>query len=142
MKVVCKVRGLTLLLRVRTLWRCSGGLFFKVPPLANDAFLTSLHPLLKNVLHTIDHFKISCPKSPFSWLEKARNCMGQDLDCMEDVLMGFHCSTFSKLNIGFNSDFAPCNFLAFPTMKRELQGKKFQSVEWSATCFQEVGGAL
>jgi hypothetical protein len=29
---VCKVRGLTLLLRVGTLWRCSDGLFFEVPP--------------------------------------------------------------------------------------------------------------
>jgi hypothetical protein len=36
--------------------------------------------------------------APFSWLEKPRNHMGQDLDCMADVLMGFHQSTFSKLN--------------------------------------------
>jgi hypothetical protein len=26
----------------------------------------------------------------------------------------------------FNSDLAPCDFWAFPTMKRELWGKKFQ----------------
>jgi hypothetical protein len=50
---------------------------------------------------------------------------GQDLDCMADVLMGFYC-----------------NFWTFPTMKRELQGKKVQSNHWSAACFQEVGGAL
>jgi hypothetical protein len=30
----------------------------------------------------------------FSWLEKPRNRMGRDLDCMADVLMGFHRSTF------------------------------------------------
>jgi hypothetical protein len=35
------------------MWRCNDGLFFKVPPLASDAILTMLHPLLKNVLQTI-----------------------------------------------------------------------------------------
>jgi hypothetical protein len=47
-RVICKVRGLTLLLRVGTLWRCGDGLFFEVPPLASDALLTMLHPLLEN----------------------------------------------------------------------------------------------
>jgi hypothetical protein len=36
----------------------------------------------------------------------------------------------------------PCIFGAFPAMKRELQGKKFQSDLWSAAHFQEVDGAL
>jgi hypothetical protein len=69
--------------------------------------------------------------------------MGQDLDCMVDVLMGFHQSTFSELNAEFNSDLAltPCNFWAFPTMKKELRGK-FKSDQQSAVCFQEVGGVL
>jgi hypothetical protein len=35
-----------LLLRVGTLW-CGDGLFFEVPPLASDALLTTLHPLLE-----------------------------------------------------------------------------------------------
>jgi hypothetical protein len=35
------------------LWRCDVGLFFEVPPLASDAFLTTLHPLLENVLQTV-----------------------------------------------------------------------------------------
>jgi len=30
------------------LWRCGDGLFFEVPPLASDALLTTLHPLLEN----------------------------------------------------------------------------------------------
>jgi hypothetical protein len=46
MSAVCKVRGLTLLLRVGRLWRCGDGLFFEVPPLASDALHTTLHPLL------------------------------------------------------------------------------------------------
>jgi hypothetical protein len=40
------------------LWRCGDGLF-EVPPLASDALLTTIHPLLKNVLQIVDHFEIS-----------------------------------------------------------------------------------
>jgi hypothetical protein len=49
-----------------------------------------LHPLLKNVLQTIDHFEISCIGTMFSWLEKPINCMGQDMDCMADVVPPIH----------------------------------------------------
>jgi len=104
--------------------------------LASDALLTTLHPLLKNVPQIINHFEICCRRAPFSWLEKPRNSMGQDLDCMADVLMGFHWSTFSKLNTEFNSDLAPCDFWAFPTIKKELQGRKFWSGQWSAASFE------
>jgi hypothetical protein len=94
--------------------------------LASDALLTVLHPCLKNVLQTVDHFEVFFfLEAPFSWLEKPRNHMGSDLDCMADVLMGFHRSTFSKPNTEFNSHLAPCDFWAFPNIKRELQGKKF-----------------
>jgi hypothetical protein len=79
-----------------------------------------LHPLPLNVPETVYHFEISCLGAPFSRLEKPKNHMGQDLDCMEVVLMQFHQSTFSKPNTGFNSDLAPRNFWAFPAMKREL----------------------
>jgi hypothetical protein len=43
-RAVWKIRGLTLLLRVGTLWRCNDSLFFEVPPFASDALLTTLHP--------------------------------------------------------------------------------------------------
>jgi hypothetical protein len=36
------------------LWKCGDGLFSEVPPLASDALLTTLHPLLENVLQTVD----------------------------------------------------------------------------------------
>jgi hypothetical protein len=36
----------------------------------------------------------------------------------------------------------PCDFWAFPTMKRELRGKKFRGDQRFAVCFREVGGAL
>jgi hypothetical protein len=141
-RAVCKVRGLTLLLRVRTLWRCGDGLFFKVPPLASDALLTTLRPLLENVLQTVDHFEISCLGSHFSWLEKPRYCMGRDLKWIL-------CSAWKKWIDGnplehppYSSDLAPCDLWAFPTMKRELRGKKFRSDQRSAARFREVGGAL
>jgi hypothetical protein len=47
-RAVCKVRGLILLPRIGTLWRCGDDVFFEVPPLASDALLTTLHPLLEN----------------------------------------------------------------------------------------------
>jgi hypothetical protein len=48
----------------------------------------------------------------------------------------------SLIHTEINSDLAPCDFWTFPTMKRQLQGKEFQSDQWSAACFQEAGGAL
>jgi hypothetical protein len=61
---------------------CGGAVtvFFKVPPLASDAFLTMLHPLLKKVLQTTDNFEISCLGAPFSWFEKPINHMWQDMN--------------------------------------------------------------
>jgi hypothetical protein len=47
------------------LWKCGDGLFVEVPPLARDAFLTTLHPFLENVLQTVDHFEISRLGAPF-----------------------------------------------------------------------------
>jgi hypothetical protein len=67
--------------------------------------------------------------------EKAQKLHGRDPDCMVDVLIRFHLSTFSKPNTEFNSDLAPCDLWALPTMERELQGKKFQSDQWSAARF-------
>jgi hypothetical protein len=70
---------------------------------------------------------------PFSRLEKPRNRMERDLDCMADVLIGFHQSTFSKPYTEFNSDLAPCDFWAFPTTKRE--GAPRQEIsKWSMVC--------
>jgi hypothetical protein len=88
------------------------------------------------------HFEISSFGAPFSWLGEPKNRVGRDLDCMVDVLMVFHRSTFSEPNTEFKSDLAPCDFWAFPTMRKELRGKKFRSVRRSASRFREVRGAL
>jgi hypothetical protein len=95
-RAVGKFRGLTLLLQVGTSWGCGDGLFYEAPTLARDALLTTLHPLLQNVLHTVDHFVISCLlRAPLLWSKKPRIAWGRDMDCMADVLMGLHRSTFT-----------------------------------------------
>jgi hypothetical protein len=98
-RAVWKVCGLTLLLRVGTLWRCGDGLFYEVPPLASHVLLTTLQPLFENVLQTVCHkLLVDCGTgdfdlgAPFSLLEKPRHRTRRDLDCMADVLMGFHRS--------------------------------------------------
>jgi hypothetical protein len=120
------------------LWRCGDGLFFEVPSLASDALLTTLHPLLENVLQIVDHLETSCFGAPFSWLKKPRNRMGRDLNFMADVLMGFHRSTFSKPNTEFNSYLAPCDFWAFPTMKRESEARNFGVINGLQDVFEKL----
>jgi hypothetical protein len=136
-RAVCKLRGLTLFLRVGTLWRCGDGLFSKVPPLAN-ALLTTLRPLLENMLQTVDHFEISCFGALFSWLEKSRNCMRRNLSS----ILRSAWKKFIIHTVPYSPDLAPCDFWAFPTVQRELRGKKFQSGQRPAACFREVGGTL
>jgi hypothetical protein len=77
-----------------------------------------LHPLLKNVLQTVDHFEISCLGAPFSWFEKLRNCMG--VSCELNSVF-----SLEKVDPPYSPDLAVWNIWAFPTMKRELRGKKF-----------------
>jgi hypothetical protein len=138
----CRIQFVQSLLRVGTLWRCGDALFSEVLPLASDALLTTLRPLLENVLQTVDNFEISCLGAPFSWLEKPRNRMGRGLNWIL-------CSGWKKWIGGtlldhppYCPDLAPWDFWAFPTMKRELRGKKFRSDQRSAARFREVGGAL
>jgi hypothetical protein len=98
---------------------------------------TTLHPLLENVQQTVNHFEMYCLGAPFSWLEKPRNSMERDLDCMADVLMGFHRSTFSKPNTEFDSDLTPCDFWAFTTIKKELRGKNFEVINGLQHIFEK-----
>jgi hypothetical protein len=109
------------------------GLFEKLM----DSPYYSKSELCENVLQIVDHFEIFCLGAPFSWLEKPRNRMWRDLDCMADVLMGFHRSTFSTPNTEFSSDLAPCDFWDFPTMKRELRGKNFEVINGLQHVFEK-----
>jgi hypothetical protein len=118
-KAVCKVRGLTLLLRIGTLWRRGDGRFFEVLPLASDALLTTLHPFLENVMQTVDHFEISCLRAPFSWLEKLRNRIRRDLSWIL-------CSVWKNWIGGtpleyppYSSDLVPCDLPREVLRKRD-----------------------
>jgi hypothetical protein len=66
---VCKVRGLILLLRVGTLCRCGDGLFFDVPPLANDAFLQRSTYFSKTCCRPLITSKFLASELPFHGLK-------------------------------------------------------------------------
>jgi hypothetical protein len=70
--------------------------------------------------------------APFSWLKKPRSYMRRNLDCMGDVIMGFHQSTFSKPNTEFNSDLAPMRFLGFSNHEKGAPRQEIS--EWSTVC--------
>jgi hypothetical protein len=137
MRAVCKIRELTLLLRVGTSWKCGVGIFFEICPLASDALLTTLHPLLENVLQTVDHFEISSLWAPFSWLEKPRNRMGRDLNWILCSAWKTWIGGIPLEHTPYSQDLARWEFWAFPTMKRELRGKKFRNNLWSAARFRD-----
>jgi hypothetical protein len=142
-RAILKVRAITLLLGVGTLWRCGDGLFFEITPLTSDALLTTLHPLLENVLQTVDHFEIACLfGAPFSWLEKSRNLMGARSELNSVFGLEKWIGGIPLEHPPYSPDLAPCDFWAFPTVKRELRGKIFRSSQRSAARFREVGGAL
>jgi hypothetical protein len=85
----------------------------EVPRLASDALLTTLHPLLENVLQTVDYFEISCFGAPFSWLKKPRNRKERDLDCMAGVLMVLYRSIFFQAENKIQFRSRPMRFLGF-----------------------------
>jgi hypothetical protein len=124
------------------LWKCGDGLFLEVHPLASDALLTTLHPLLENVLQAVDHLEISCLGSPFSWLEKPRNSMRLDLNLILYSAWKKWISGTPLEHPPYSPDLVPCDLWDFPTMKRELRGKKFRSDQRPAARFREVSGAL
>jgi hypothetical protein len=80
--------------------------------------------------------------APFSWLEKPRNRMGQ-------IMNWILCLSWKKWIGGtplehspYSLDLTPCDFWAFPTMKRELQGKKFWSDHHICSTFLRSGWSI
>jgi hypothetical protein len=90
------------------------------------------------MLQTINNFFLP----PFSWLEKPRNCMGKVWTVWWMFWWGSTDPLFPSRTQNSIQISPPCDFWAFPTMKRELWGNKFWSDRWSAACFREVGGVL
>jgi hypothetical protein len=141
-RAVCKVRGFTLLLRVGNLWRCSDGLFFAIPPLASDAFLITLHPLLENGITVV-------LKEPFlGWRSNLSGASAlRDWEVAMDALTEIGETPLEHPPC--SPDLASCDFWDFPTMKRELRGQNRllhyppeACGKRSAARFREVGGAL
>jgi hypothetical protein len=56
---------------------------------------------------------------------------------MVDVLLGFNQSTFSKPNTDFNSDLAPCDFWAFPIMRRGSEARTFEVIDTLRHVFEK-----
>jgi hypothetical protein len=56
---------------------------------------------------------------------------------MAVVLMGLHPSTFSKRNTEFNSDLAPCDFWAFPTLKKSSEERNFEVINGLQHVFEK-----
>jgi hypothetical protein len=56
---------------------------------------------------------------------------------MADVQMGFHRSTFVRPNTEFNSDLAPCDFRAFPTMKGSSEARNFVVINGLQQVFEK-----
>jgi hypothetical protein len=141
-RAVWKVRGLAFLLRVGTLLRCGDGLFFEVPPLARDALLKTLHPLLENVLQTVDHFDISYLGAQFSWLETPKNRMERDLNWILRSAWERWIGGTPSEHSPYSADLAPWDFWASSTMKKKLRDKNFRSDQRSEARFWEVGWTL
>jgi len=76
MRAVCKVRGLTLLLLVGTLWRCSDGLSFTVLPLASNE-CTSYSAPHTSQNRAADHRSLlNLPQSSLLMVGKAQKLHG------------------------------------------------------------------
>jgi hypothetical protein len=137
-KAVCKVRGLTLLLRVGTLWRCGDGLFFQVPPLASDdALLTSLHPHLENVLQTVVYFEISCLGAPFSWLKKHRNRMGRDLNWILPLAWKLWVGGTSLEHPPYRTYIGPWDFWYFQPWKGSSDARNSEVINGLQNVFEK-----
>jgi hypothetical protein len=110
--------------------------------LASDALLTTHHPLLENVVQTVDHVEISCLGAPFSLLEKPRNCTGRELNCMADVLMGFHRSTFSQLEHRIEFRSRPMRFLGFSNHEKAAPRQKISKRSTVCSTFSRSGWSV
>jgi hypothetical protein len=68
-----------------------------------------LHPLIKNMLQTVNNFEISCFRAPFSWLENPEIAWGKIWQCSDGV-PPIHFFQ-AKHRIQFRS--SPMQFLGF-----------------------------
>jgi hypothetical protein len=113
---------------VEVLWRS----LFEVPPLASDALITTLNPLLENLLQTVNNFEISYLGTLFSWSEKPRNYMGRDLNWILCLVWKKWIRRTPLEHPPYSSDLAPCDF---STLSNHENGAPKQEIsKWSTVC--------
>jgi hypothetical protein len=107
-----------------------------------------------NFLQRSTHFSKTCCKPLITlkffaseltfrvWKSPEIAWAGQDMDCMADVLMRFHRSTFSKPTHRIQFRAHPMPILGFSNHEKGAQRQEIS--KWSTVCstFREVGGAL
>jgi hypothetical protein len=131
-RAVCKVHGLTLLLQVRTLWRCGDDIFFKVPPLASDTFLMMLHPLLRNVLQDCWSFWNFLPWSSLFMVGKVQKSQGARSE-MNSVFGSEKVDRWNPIRTStIQSRSCPTWFLGFSN--REKGAPRQEILKWSMVC--------
>jgi hypothetical protein len=64
------------------------------------------------------------------------------MDCMADVLMRFHRSTFSKPNTEFNSDLAPVRFLGFSNQEKGAPRQEISNLPTVCSTFSRSGWSV
>jgi hypothetical protein len=141
-RAVWKVHGLALLLRVGTLWRCGDGLFFRSSSLGKRYTSYNAPPTSRKLCRPLITSKFLASELPFhGW--KSPEIAWSEIWIEFCVRPGKSGSVEPHQNIRHTFQISPpCHFWAFPTMKRELRGKKFRSDQRSAAHFREVGGKL
>jgi hypothetical protein len=122
--------------RVEILWRCCDNLFFGVPPPRQAMhFLQRSTHFSKKCCRSLITSKFLASELLFSWFKKPINLMGRDLECMKNVLMGFHRTWWAHPLPFFNRATLTLHYGCSTILKSVLL--KRQQLR-----FREVGGTL
>jgi hypothetical protein len=117
---------------VGTLWRCGDGLVSQVPPLGSDALHTTLHPLLENVLQTVDHFEISCLGGSLFMVGKAQKSHEARSGLYGGCSNGVPPVHFFQAEHRIQFRSRPMRFLVFSNHENGAQRQEIS--KWSTVC--------
>jgi hypothetical protein len=139
---VYKVHGLTLLLRVGTLWRCDDGLLIRSISLDKRCTSYNAPPISRKRAADRSSLRNFLPRCSLFMVGKAQKSHGARSGLYGECSNGIPPIHFFQAENRIQFRFPPCNFWVLQTMKREFRGKKFRSDQRSAARFREVSGAL